>query len=245
MVYSTNTPPEQSLASFEMAYNAGYRILLCDVRTTLDGEFVCLHDTTINSVARNTDGTEISETININDITLAQADEYDFGIKKSEAYAGTKILRLTEFLELCKRLDVCPHLELKESFSDEKRDEIIALIKKYGFEDNVMFNGLSNDMRYIAPKLPNAIMGQWVQAITDNRIKDIATFGDNKKFIYVSNGYANTITAENYAKCLENGIDIGYTEIRSKAELAAIKELGVLKYCTYVATRIFDLTTTE
>jgi len=53
----------------------------------------------------------------------------------------------------------------------------------------------------------------------------------------VSNGGEATITAENYLKCLQQGIDIGYTEIRTEQELATIKSLGILKYCKYVATR--------
>ena len=243
-VYDSSTPPEQSLASFEMAYEQGYEILLCDIRLTADGELVCLHDATINSVARNSDGTQLSEDIYISEITLAEADNYDFGIKKGNQYKGTKILRLAEFLELCQRLGCTPHLEIKVTPELSKCDEIISLVKQYGFENNVMFNSSYEEgMRYIAEKLPSAVMGRWVQNITDNMINTIASYGDtNKKFIYVSNGYEASITEENYLKCLEKGIDIGYTEIRNEEELAAAKEAGFLKYCKYVATRIFDLT---
>ena len=79
------------------------------------------------------------------------------------------------------------------------------MIKEYGFEDNVMFNGQNADnLRYIAEKLPNAVMGTWVLSITDTLINQIATYGENNpKFIYVSNGGESSITEENYLKCLE------------------------------------------
>jgi len=247
--YDSSTPPEQSLASYRMAYENGYKILLCDVRTTSDGYFVALHDKTINRYATDSDGNRLpykddtpeSEKVYINDITLAEADTYDFGIYKGQKYKDTKIMRVAEFLALCKELKVCPHLELKETFTEEKADELIAMVKEYGFENNIMFNGTyAENLRYIAGKLPNAVMGTWVneKGITDTLIKQIATYGENNpKFIYVSNGGEATITAENYLKCLQQGIDIGYTEIRTEQELATIKSLGILKYCKYVATR--------
>ena len=126
----------------------------------------------------------------------------------------------------------------------KKCDIIIALLKEYGFEKNVMFNGGKVDaMQYIASKLPMAKMGKWVGNITDSLINEIASYGKtNEKFIYVSNGYESSITEENYHKCLENDVVIGYTEIRTGDELKKAQESGFLKYCKYVATRFFDLT---
>jgi len=242
--YDSSTPPEQSLASYRMAYQMGYQILLCDVRTTKDGHFVALHDATINSYSRNSLGESMKnkDAVNINDITLAEADTYDFGIYKGSQYAGTKIMRVEEFIALCKELGVTTHLELKETFSEEKLDELVALIKTYGVEDNLMINGQNADnLRYLAEKLPNANMGTWVLGITDTLINQIATYGENNpKFIYVSNGGEATITPENYAKCQAKGIDIAYTEIRNEEELQNFKDLGLLDYCKYVATR-YDL----
>ena len=239
--YDTTCPPEQSLASYRLAYEMGYEILLCDVRTTTDGYFVALHDKTINSYATNSEGNRITNDtpINISDITLAEADTYDFGIYRGEQYEGTKIMRVSEFMELCKELGVCMHLELKETFTEEKLDELVAMVKQNGLEDNIMINGQNGDnLRYVADKLPNAVMGTWVKEITDTLINQIATYGENNpKFIYVSNGGETSINYDNYMKCQEKGIDIGYTEIRSEEELASFKALDILKYCKYVATR--------
>jgi glycerophosphoryl diester phosphodiesterase len=242
--YDSSTPPEQSLASYRMAYQMGYEILLCDVRTTKDGHFVALHDATINSYSRNSAGESMKnkEAVNINDITLAEADTYDFGIYKGSQYAGTKIMRVEEFIALCKELGVTTHLELKETFSEDKLDELVALIKSYGVENDLMINGQNADnLRYLADKLPNAAMGTWVVNITDTLINQIATYGENNpKFIYVSNGGEASITPENYAKCQAKGVDIAYTEIKTEEALQEFKDLGLLDYCKYIATR-YDL----
>ncbi|MBO5200312.1 MAG: hypothetical protein J6B93_03430 [Clostridia bacterium] len=242
--YDSNTPPQQSLASYRMAYEKGYKILLCDVRLTSDGHFVALHDKTINSYATNSEGKRITndEAINIADITLAQADTYDFGVYKGQQYKGTKIMRVEEFLALCKELEVVPHLELKVDLTEDKLDELVALIDLYGHKDNLMINGqTAADLVYLADKLPKAAMGTWVQKITDTLISQIATYGENNpKFIYVSNGGESYITEENYLKCKEKGIDIAYTEIRSEDELKSFRLMGLWKYCKYAATR-YDL----
>lgn len=242
--YDGTTPPEQSLASYEEAVKNGYSILLCDVRTTSDGKFVALHDATINSYACDAEGNRIKDSapINISDITLAQADEYDFGIYKGEQYKGTKIMRVADFIDFCAKNKVRPHLELKETFTTKKLDELVALIKQYNVQDNLMINGQNADnLRYLAAALPNAAMGTWVKEINDQLIDQIATYGtSNSKFIYVSNGGEHTITPENYSKCQQKGIDIAYTEIRSEAELEAFRTAGLMNFCKYVATR-YDL----
>lgn len=186
-VYCDDAPPEQSLCSFREAYNIGFRILLCDVRFTLDGVAVCLHDETINSEARNKDGSNIENDVFINKITYEEANKYDFGIKKGIKYRDTKILLLKDFISLCRELDCIPHLELKDTPNRKQCDFIISLLKEYEFNNDVMFNGACVEtMQYIANALPNAIMGKWVGNITDELIDEIALYGTkNKKFIYV------------------------------------------------------------
>ena len=53
-VYNINTPPQQSIKSFKLAYEKGFRILLCDLRFTSDNIAVCSHDDVVN-YAKNAD----------------------------------------------------------------------------------------------------------------------------------------------------------------------------------------------
>ena len=131
--------PEQSIPSYIEAYKNGCRLMLCDVRVTSDNYLVCLHDDTINREARNSDGTVIANDVYINQITLAQAETYDFGIKYGSQYAGLKILTVEDFLILCKKLNVIPIFETKIGLSQTNCNDLIQMIKKYGFSDNFIF----------------------------------------------------------------------------------------------------------
>ena len=109
----TVVAPENTLPAFKLSKDMGFEYVETDVRFTSDGVPVLLHDATINRTARNSDGTEISGTVNIADITYAQASSYDYGIWKGSAYAGTPIPTFAQFLKACRRLGLRPYIELK------------------------------------------------------------------------------------------------------------------------------------
>ena len=107
------TAPENTLPAFQLSRQMGFIYVETDVQFTSDDVAVLLHDESINRTARNADGTQLSSTVNIADITYEQALTYDFGIYKNAKYAGTKIPTLAEFLTLCKNLGLRPYIELK------------------------------------------------------------------------------------------------------------------------------------
>ena len=81
--------PENTMPAFKASIEQGYNIIELDVSVMKDMKFVLLHDSTINRTARNYDGTEISEQIEIGKITYAEALNYDFGIAVSEKFRST------------------------------------------------------------------------------------------------------------------------------------------------------------
>ena len=129
--------PENTLPAFRESRQRGFAYVETDVRQTSDGVLVLLHDDTINRTARNADGTEITNTINIADITYAQALTYDFGIYKGQKYAGTKIPTLAQFLDLCKRIGLIPYLEIKDVAPDLTRG-IISAVDDRNMRDKVI-----------------------------------------------------------------------------------------------------------
>ena len=130
----SNIAPENTMAGFRHAVANGFNNIETDVAFTSDGVAVLLHDSTINRTARNADGTQISETVNIYDITYEEALEYDFGIWKGEQYAGEKIPTLDEFLLFCRNTGVNPYIELKynSNYEFSKITHIPDRFKKYG-----------------------------------------------------------------------------------------------------------------
>lgn len=128
--YNTEAP-ENTLPAFLLSKARGFVMVETDVCFTSDGVAVLLHDDTINRTARNADGTELSATVNISDITYAQALEYDFGIWKDAKYAGTRIPTLEEFLQLCKDNALHPYIEIKNSgvVNGQVTAEMTALLR--------------------------------------------------------------------------------------------------------------------
>ena len=90
--------PENTLPAFRAAYAQHYGMCELDTKFTRDGACVILHDSTLNRMARNADGSELAEPVKIEDITLAEARAYDFGLSKGEQFRGTKICTLDEVL---------------------------------------------------------------------------------------------------------------------------------------------------
>lgn len=100
---------ENTMNAFNASLSQGYTFVETDIRFTSDGVCVLLHDESINRIAYNSDGSALTETINIADITYEQALTYKFG---SGANA-TNIATLQEFAEWCKVFNVHPYVEIK------------------------------------------------------------------------------------------------------------------------------------
>ena len=132
--------PENTLPAFKLSRQNGFMYVETDVRFTSDGTAVCLHDESISRTARNSDGTQISFTVNIADITYEQALTYDFGIWKGSSYVGTKIPTFDEFLTLCKNFGLRPYIELKTG----TQAQIEAIV------DAVVAHGLKGKETYIS-----------------------------------------------------------------------------------------------
>ena len=112
---NSSSYPEQSIESYKQAVLMGFNTLICDLRFTKDKVPVCLHDETINRIARNSDGSKINTSINILDLTMDDVNAYDFGIYISDVYKNTKILTLKEMCMFAKKTDCELYIEIKDS----------------------------------------------------------------------------------------------------------------------------------
>lgn len=135
--------PENTLAAFRAAMDAGADVLECDLHMTADGEIVVIHDHTAD---RTTDGTGL-----IRDMTLAQVKALDAGSWKDAAFAGERVPTLTEFLELVAGQEA-PALiiELKDYPNEQgeeraflSADRTIALLERYGVAARCIINSFS------------------------------------------------------------------------------------------------------
>ena len=149
--------PENTLAAFRAAKEAGADGLETDVRMTKDHQLVIRHDDRIDSTSSGHGC--------ISEMTLDELKTYDFGSWFGEQYEGETILTLEECLKEAGDLDFdILNLELKPIH--ENSAEFVRLaadtIRASGFVDHVMVSsfdkGLLKELNDYAPEIPTAIL---------------------------------------------------------------------------------------
>lgn len=227
---SASTPPEHSIASYKEAYKHGYRYMLADVRWTSDNIPVCLHDASINAVARNQDGTTIGTTINIADITADEADGYDFGIIKGADYAGMGIPRVADFVKWCKVMNCIPILEIKVvigAINDAKMTSLVDIIRQYGMSRSVIFEadaGQSTALK-LHEVFPFAMIGKTCTKDTnfggDFLTETLALKGEHNRVfwaLYLATEMTGAVSDDMISYAYENDIAIYLTEVASYSD---------------------------
>lgn len=138
-VDSNKIPPE-SKWYIKAAANNQYDRVRCTVRVTTDGYFFLCHDDIINNVARNQDGSIISENVYSNGHTLAELNNYDWGIKYGAEYEGANVPLLDDFLKYAAifNLGVTWHSGTSLIQTTEYINEQLDMIDKYGLTDNLI-----------------------------------------------------------------------------------------------------------
>ena len=92
---STDEAPENTMAGFRHAWRFPGAIPETDVRTTADGQLICLHDVTL---ARTTNADAGMKDVDVAELTLAQVRQWDAGIRFSSHYTGEAVPTLDEVL---------------------------------------------------------------------------------------------------------------------------------------------------
>lgn len=145
--------PENTMASFKAAVALGVDQLETDVRITLDGELVLIHDATVD---RTTNGTG-----KVCEKTLAELRALDAGSHKGEKFKGEQIPTFKEFMDYAKTLPTMTlDIELKEyptegheAVAYDVCDRVLKMIDDYGFTDRVVINTFSGKLHeYIEDK---------------------------------------------------------------------------------------------
>lgn len=123
----SSVAPENTLASFNAAADAGYNYVETDIRLTKDGVWVLMHDAT---VTRTTNGIG-----KVSSKTLAQMKALKMaGVNGLKAYPNEKVPTLDEFLDLCKQRNLKPVIELKLDSTKVDYSYVINAINKRGIE---------------------------------------------------------------------------------------------------------------
>lgn len=180
--------PENTLPAFRLSKEMGFPAIETDIQRTADGTYVCLHEDILNRTARHADGTPLDSTVKIGDITYEQAQAYDFGIWKSQAYAGTPLPTLEEAVQLCRSVGLEMYIELKDETIKTKEHvrEIVAIVQQNRMLCHCTWISFDSKLlAFVRELCPTARLGFLSDRVTDTAVSTTLALqsGENEVFI--------------------------------------------------------------
>lgn len=120
--------PENTIPAFQLAGIRGYQGAECDISLTKDGQWVLMHDATVD---RTTDGQGA-----VASMTLAEVQELT--IQKGSGirfFTNLRVPTLEEYLQVCAQYKMAPFIELKTVHDPTYLKNLIDLLSAYGLEE--------------------------------------------------------------------------------------------------------------
>lgn len=149
--------PENTLLAFRQAIATGARAIELDIHCSRDGEFVVMHDPTVDRTS-NGHG-------RIADLTWAELRQLDAGAWKNPAFAGEKIPALHEVLQLSHHVPVTFNVEIKTFSDPAAATRLAALLQSHAPQGGSHVASSFNleallQVRAADPTLPLALIGR-------------------------------------------------------------------------------------
>ncbi len=164
--------PENTMSAFQCAAAQGYDVIELDLEYTKDMKIVVLHDKLINRTARLKDGSEPCRDISINEITFAEAQNYDFGIWFSNKYRGEKIPLFSEVLEFAKKSGIRLKIDNKiQGFPKDVLNIFFDVSKAYAEHISITSNSIEF-IKDCVKRLPNTHI-DYDGAVTEDILKKL------------------------------------------------------------------------
>lgn len=164
--------PENTIPAFQMAADQGFDYIETDIQLTKDRVPVCLHDPTINRTARYTNGGELSSTVNIRDLALTEAQQYDYGVWKNSQFAGTKLPTFEDYVSFCKQHGINMYIELKgeAGFTKDDVQYLMQIVNNYGMMDKATWMSFNLDCLRLVNQCKSDAIISYVTSRVDSSI---------------------------------------------------------------------------
>lgn len=216
---------ENTNAAFVAAGNRSYFGIETDVHKTADGQYVIIHDDVTGRVANENISVEQNDLATLRSLKLSDLD----GEFRDDLILPT----LDEYVKICKRYEKVCVLELKNAFSKEEVYEIIDIIVKRDYLENVIFISFNLDnLLYVKEKYPEQPAMFLCGVIPDETIAILV-----EKKIDIDINYLQLLGAEGYcAKLKAAGLQVNAWTCDLVADAERLIEAGV----DYITTDILE-----
>ena len=190
-VYQKDSPPEQSIDGYDLAYRNGNRIFVADLRFTKDNIPVCFHDDLV-TYARDKNGRIPSAAPSVSGCTMQELSRFDYGVYRGADYRGTQPLTLKEMAKWIKsHKDADLYVEVKaDKMSAAQISGVVKILKKYGIIDrtSMVFNVTSaSDTRAhrVHKAAPTMRIGLTSGAVNNTVLKQAAKAKGSKNDVFL------------------------------------------------------------
>lgn len=217
---------ENTCAAFVAAGNRSYFGIETDIHVTADGEFAVIHDDTAARVA----GIDVHvEQVTMDELRAIVLFDKDGSKRRSDL----RIPTVEEYIEICKRYDKTPILELKNVFSENNIRRLCARIEAMDYLDRVVFISFHYEnlttLKALRPDQPAQFLTgarddmDWlIDELAKNRIDiDIQWGGVNEAFM---------------ARCKAAGLKVNCWTVDHPDDAKRLIDLGV----DYITSNILE-----
>lgn len=208
--------PENTTASFDEAGKHGYWGAECDVYRTKDGVWIISHD---SHTYRMMDKSAFIEKKTYEELMDMNVDN---GVN-IDKYEDLKICSLEEYLDICKKYNMTPVIELKGKNNTEYYSEIVKLANQ--FEVNPVYISFHIENLQTMRRLTQCKMYYLVQKISEDDIQDAKSI-ENCGIDFNGNKDKN-FKSDIIKKCQDAGLELGAWTINEEDDLQKLEQYGV------------------
>lgn len=208
--------PENTTASFDEAGKHGYWGAECDVYRTKDGVWIISHD---SHTYRMMDKSAFIEKKTYKELMDMNVDN---GVN-IDKYEDLKICSLEEYLDICKKYNMTPVIELKGKNNTEYYSEIVELANQ--FEVNPVYISFHIENLQTMRRLTQCKMYYLVQKISEDDIQDAKSI-ENCGIDFNGNKDKN-FKSDIIKKCQDAGLELGAWTINEENDLQKLEQYGV------------------
>lgn len=208
--------PENTTASFTEAGKHGYWGAECDIYRTKDGVWIISHD---SHTYRMMDKSAFIEKKTYEELMDMNVDN---GVN-IDKYEDLKICSLEEYLDICKKYNMTPVIELKGKNNTEYYSEIVELANQ--FEVNPVYISFHIENLQTMRRLTQCKMYYLVQKISEDDIQDAKSI-ENCGIDFNGNKDKN-FKSDIIKKCQDVGLELGAWTINEEDALQKLEQYGI------------------
>ncbi len=212
--------PENTAPAFTLAAAMKADGVECDIHLTKDGEIVVCHDHIIDRTSTGTG--------QIQDYTLTQLKQFDFGVKFDSQFAGTQILTLQEFFEIVRDFSII-NIEAKDD-SLELLEQTARIAKAYGLEEKILISSFHHKLAAAAKTVcPAFRIGLLYDSLPDD--VDAVSYAKSLNADAL-HPYFGSLTKETVQQANAAGIMTNVWTVDEKSDILRMLDWGVTSVIT-------------